>query len=66
MKIVNLKDYRQQKRIENQIRKLDELGEQQYQHMSSEEQKGYRNFMRLLKALDEKHKQGIFREDDLK
>ena len=51
-KVVDLKEYKNQKEIEKQIDELDRLGEQQYKYMSPVEQKGYRNFMRLLKAID--------------
>ena len=66
MKIVNLKDYKYQKHIKKQIEELDQLGEHHYKQMSSDEQTGYRNFMRLLKALDEKHRQDISTQDDPK
>jgi len=52
MKVVNLKEYKNQKALEKQIDELDRIGEQQYHRMSPLEQKGYRNFRRLLKALD--------------
>ena len=52
MKIVDLKEYKSQKELKKQIKELDRLGELQYSSMSPLKQKGYRNFMRLLKALD--------------
>ena len=52
MKIVDLKEYKNQKALEDQIKELDRLGELQYQSWTPIEQKGYRNFMRLLKAMD--------------
>ena len=55
MKVIDLKEYKNQKELEKQIKELDRLGEQQYQSMSPLEQKGYLNFMRLLKALDARY-----------
>mgnify|MGYP003138983225 CR=1 FL=1 len=54
-KIVDLKEYRSQKALEKQIEELDRLGDAQYEHMTPIEQKGYRNFMKLLKAVDQKY-----------
>ena len=56
MKVISLEEYKQQKALERQIQALDQIGVSQYHLMSPIEQKGYRNFMRLLRALDEKHK----------
>ena len=55
MKVVNLKEYKNQKEIEKQIKELDHIGELQYHHMTPTEQRGYRNFMRLLKAVEAKY-----------
>lgn len=55
MKVVDLKEYRCQKALEKHIKKLDEIGEEHYVTMNPTDQNGYRNFMRLLKALDEKY-----------
>ena len=49
-KVVDLKEYKNQK-------ELDRLGELQYQSWTPNEQKGYRNFMRLLKAMDAQYAQ---------
>ena len=65
MKIVNLKEYKRQKIIEKQIAELDRIGELQYQHMTPTEQKGYLNFMRLLKAVDKEYKPNLSGEDKL-
>jgi len=54
-KIVDLKEYKFQKALEKQIEELDRLGREQYDRMSPTEQKGYRNFMKLLNAVDKKH-----------
>tara|TARA_R110002096_G_scaffold214484_1_gene402175 strand:- start:315 stop:515 length:201 start_codon:yes stop_codon:yes gene_type:complete len=51
--IVNLKEYKSQKAIEKQIAELDRIGEAQYDRMTSTEQQGYRNFMKLLKAVEQ-------------
>ena len=53
-KIVNLKEYKNQKQMKEWIRELDQLEEEQYKFMSPEEQKGYKNFMRLIHAVDQK------------
>lgn len=55
MKVIDLKEYKCQKLLEKQIKKLDEIGEREYAIMTPVEQKGYRNFMKLLKALDAKY-----------
>jgi len=54
-KIVDLKEYKSQKALEKQIEELDRLGEAQFDRMTPTEQKGYRNFMKLLKAVDQKY-----------
>ena len=54
-KVVDLQEYKSQKELKKQINELDRIGDQQYHLMSPTEQKGYRNFMRLLKGLDEKY-----------
>jgi hypothetical protein len=54
-KIIDLKAYRSQKNLEKQIEELDYIGQEHYDQMSPVEQKGYRNFMKLVKALDEKY-----------
>ena len=51
--VVDLEQYKSQKVLEKQLEELDRIGQEQDQHMSPVEQKGYRNFMRLLKAIDE-------------
>jgi len=56
-KVVDLKEYKNQKELEDQIKELDRLGELQYQSWTPNEQKGYRNFMRLLKAMDAQYAQ---------
>ena len=54
-KVVNLQEYKSQKVIESQIKELEEIGIREYASMSPTEQKGYDNFMKLLKAVDKKH-----------
>jgi len=56
-KVVDLGQYKSQKILEKQLEELDRIADEQYQHMSPIEQKGYRNFMRLLKAIDEHQRQ---------
>jgi len=58
-KVVDLKEYKSQQALEDQIKELDRLGEAQYDRMTPTEQKGYRNFMKLLKAVDEKYSPSI-------
>ena len=55
-KVVDINEYKSQQLVERQIRELDEIYHQQYHEMSDVEKRGYRNFMRLLRALDEKYK----------
>jgi hypothetical protein len=54
-KIINLKEYKQEQQIKRQLKELDQIGEEQYHLMSPIDQTGYRNFMKLLKAVDEKY-----------
>jgi hypothetical protein len=54
-KVVELQEYRSQKVLESQIRELEEIGMKEYALMSPIEQKGYDNFMKLLKAIDERY-----------
>jgi hypothetical protein len=55
-KIVNIDDYKKQKMIKEQLNELEKISRENYEYMSPEEQRGYDNFIRLLKALDEKYK----------
>jgi hypothetical protein len=54
-KIIDLDAYKNQKILDQQLEELDRIGREQYHSMSPVEQKGYRNFMKLLKAVDEKY-----------
>ena len=56
-KIVDLNEYRSQKVLDEQMKELDRIGLEQYDIMSPTEQKGYRNFKRLLEAVDKKHRE---------
>ena len=42
--------------IKNQLDELEKISGENYEYMTPEEQRGYDNFIRLLKALDEKYK----------
>ena len=55
-KIVNINEYRNQKMVEKQLDELEKIRRENYEYMSSEERRGYNNFIKLLKALDEKYK----------
>jgi len=55
-KIVNINDYRNQKMVEKQLDELEKISRENYEYMSPEERRGYNNFIKLLKALDEKYK----------
>jgi hypothetical protein len=54
-KIIDLNAYKNQKILDQQLEELDRIGREQYHSMSPVEQRGYRNFMKLLKAVDEKY-----------
>ena len=54
-KVVDLQDYKSRKIIESQIKELEDIGRREYSSMSPTEQKGYDNFMKLLKAVDKKY-----------
>jgi hypothetical protein len=53
-KVIDLQEYKKQQELKNQLDKLDRLAEEQYPNLSPEEQKGFRNLMRLLEGLDAK------------
>ena len=53
---MSIKEMILQKKLKKQIKELDRIGEQQYHLMSPIEQKGYRNFMKLIKAAARKAK----------
>jgi hypothetical protein len=55
-KIVDLDEYRKQKKVEAQLDEMEKIKREEYDNMTPEEQRGYDNFIRLLKALDEKYK----------
>ena len=52
--VVDLKEYRQNKKMKEWIDELDQIAESHYQNMSPEEKRGYENFMKLVKAVDKK------------
>jgi len=55
-KIIDIQDYRSKKTLKEQIKKLDDLQEQYIQNEPDPViRKGYKNFMRFLKALDKKY-----------
>ena len=51
-KIISLQDYRNKILLKQQITELHSIGVEHYHTLSPVEQRGYRNFMKLLKALD--------------
>tara|TARA_Y100001938_G_scaffold143301_1_gene215870 strand:- start:289 stop:471 length:183 start_codon:yes stop_codon:yes gene_type:complete len=55
-KVVNLDDYKSQKKLERQIEELDNMAQEEYERLSPTEQKGYHNFLKLLRAIDKKYK----------
>ena len=55
-KIVDLKEYRAKKELRRQIAELDAMHDlYTVQEHDPELRKGYRNFMKFLKALDKKY-----------
>jgi len=56
-KVVNLKQYKQDKKMKEWIEELDRFADVHYATMSPTEKKGYENFMRLIKAVDEMPKE---------
>jgi len=52
MKIVDLEKYKSKLELRKQIKSLEEINKEDYESLTSIEQKGYHNFMRLLKAID--------------
>ena len=62
MTVVDLEEYKQRKKDEesqrqmkNLIQKLDAIADYAYEHYDRTEQKGYENFKKLIKLLDEKY-----------
>ena len=62
MKVIDIEEYKQRKKDEEAqrnlktlIHKLDALADYAYEHYDRTEQKGYENFKKLIKLLDEKH-----------
>ena len=51
MKVVDLQEYKSKLALKKQIKKLESISKTEYESLSITEQKGYHNFMRLLKAL---------------
>tara|TARA_Y100000034_G_C6576914_1_gene250200 strand:+ start:245 stop:439 length:195 start_codon:yes stop_codon:yes gene_type:complete len=51
MKVVDLQEYKSKLALEKQIKKLESISKAEYESLSIVEQKGYHNFMRLLKAM---------------
>jgi hypothetical protein len=54
-KIVVLKEYKSKKQIKKQMEELEYIAREQCQYMTRTEQKGYDNFMKLIKTLDVKY-----------
>ena len=52
MKVVNLEKYKSKLELRKRINSLEEINKEYYDTLSPIEQKGYHNFMRLLKAID--------------
>lgn len=54
-KVIDLEKFKQEKQLKKLMSELDRIALEEYPFMSPTEQKGYRNFMKLLKLLDKKH-----------
>jgi|TARA_Y100001973_G_C5208542_1_gene343538 hypothetical protein len=57
-KVVDLKAYKQDKKMKEWIEELDRFAEDHYKTMSPTEKKGYDNFMRLIRAVDKMPREG--------
>jgi hypothetical protein len=51
MKIYDLEEYRRKKKMQETLKKLDEMSEEVYENYSDEEMIGYERFKRLLELL---------------
>jgi len=51
-KIVDLAEYRSKKQFEKHLAELERIKKDEYPLMSPTEQQGYRNFVKLIKAVD--------------
>jgi len=55
MKVYDLEEYRQEKRLRALLEKLDNMADEVAQTYDETERKGYENFKRLVVLLDEKY-----------
>jgi len=55
MKVYDLEEYRQEKRLRALLEKLDNMADEVAQTYDETERKGYENFKRLMVLLDEKY-----------
>ena len=62
MTLINLEEYKQRKKdeesqrqLKNMLMKLDALADYAYENYDRTELKGYKNFKKLIKTLDEKY-----------
>ena len=54
-KVVDLQEYKKNKEMKRLIEQLDGIADFVYENYNRTEQKGYRNFKKLLKKLDAKY-----------
>ena len=52
MKVIDLEKYKSKLELRKRIKSLEEINKEYYESLSPIEQKGYHDFMRLLKAID--------------
>jgi hypothetical protein len=55
MKVYDLEEYRNQKRLRALLEKLDNMADEAAENYDETERKGYENFKRLLVLMDKKY-----------
>ena len=51
LKVISLKQYKRHVLLKKEVKKLEKLGKEEYHLMSEVEQKGFRNYLKLIKMV---------------
>ena len=52
LKVISLKQYKRYSLLKKEVKKLEKIGEEEYHLMSEVEQKGFRNYLKLIKMVN--------------
>ena len=52
LKVISLKQYKRYALLKKEVKKLEKIGEEEYHLMSKVEQKGFRNYLKLIKMVN--------------